>query len=121
MQDCNISLSHSKGQELSGFLSRLVIYAKSAPISLCSDIFGGIVSRKFGYGQVTLRKRIAFGDAGCEVAINFRSTDQEQKDVYETLRPISEGGKPFSWEEDIILFLDEQLRQSDQLVMKLPE
>ena len=46
--------------------------------NMTSSIFGGIASRKFGYGKVSLRKRIAVGDMGCEVAVYFRPNESEE-------------------------------------------
>jgi len=36
---------------------------------MTSSVFGGIAARNFGYAKVELKKRIAMGDAGCEVSI----------------------------------------------------
>ncbi|KKB38027.1 methanogen output domain 1-containing protein [Bacillus thermotolerans] len=96
---------------------------KDAP-HLChmtSSVFGGIASRKFGYSKVSLRERIALGDLGCEVAIYFQPTEKEEGDVYENLQHTPDQGDPFSWEEETIALLHEQLKQSDELVMKLLE
>ncbi|CAN7212697.1 methanogen output domain 1-containing protein [Rossellomorea sp. LjRoot5] len=94
---------------------------KDAPhlCNMTSSVFGGIASRKFGYSKVVLRKRIAVGDSGCEVAIYFRDTPAEKGDVYEDLSYTPDHGNPFQWEEETIRLLNEQLRQSDELVMKL--
>ncbi|PFA70319.1 Fis family transcriptional regulator [Bacillus sp. AFS015802] len=94
---------------------------KDAPhlCNMTSSVFGGIASRKFGYSKVILRKRIAVGDSGCEVAVYFRETESEAGDVYQDLNYTPELGNPFQWEEETILLLNEQLRQSDELVMKL--
>lgn len=87
--------------------------------NMTSSVFGGIASRKFGYSKVSLRKRIALGDSGCEVAIYFTPDDTEQGDVYDNLQHTPYNGNPFQWEEETIFLLNEQLRQSDELVMKL--
>jgi Methanogen output domain 1 len=87
--------------------------------NMTSSVFGGIASRKFGYSKVVLRKRIAVGDSGCEVAVYFRETSSEKGDVYEDLRYTPDHGNPFQWEEETIRLLNEQLKQSDELVMKL--
>ncbi|RSK53984.1 methanogen output domain 1-containing protein [Bacillus canaveralius] len=94
---------------------------KDAPhlCNMTSSVFGGIASRKFGYGKVSLRQRIAVGDEGCEVAVYFRPDKSEEGDVYENISRTPDNGDPFKWEEDTILLLNEQLKQSDELVMKL--
>ncbi|WP_174729250.1 methanogen output domain 1-containing protein [Mesobacillus harenae] len=94
---------------------------KDAPhlCQMTSSVFGGIASRKFGYGKVALRKRIALGDLGCEVAIYFGPNESEEGDVFENLRRTPDKGDPFKWEEDTLLLLNEQLRQSDEMVTKL--
>lgn len=46
---------------------------KNSP-DLCrmtSSVFGGIAARNFGYAKVVLNKRIALGDAGCDVHIHL--------------------------------------------------
>ncbi|RLQ96144.1 methanogen output domain 1-containing protein [Falsibacillus albus] len=94
---------------------------KDAPhlCNMTSSVFGGIASRKFGYSKVTLRKRIAMGDSGCEIAVYFNENNKENGDVYRDLKYAPENGNPFQWEEETILLLNEQLRQSDEMVMKL--
>lgn len=94
---------------------------KDAPhlCNMTSSVFGGMASRQFGYGKVSLRKRIALGDAGCEVAVYFRPTEEEEGDVYENLQRTPDHGDPFKWEEETIMMLNEQLKHSDELVMKL--
>ncbi|WP_335872686.1 methanogen output domain 1-containing protein [Bacillus sp. 2205SS5-2] len=98
---------------------------KDAPhlCNMTSSVFGGIASRKFGYSEVFLRKRIAVGDPGCEVAVYFRQTDETEEeidgDVYENLKHTPDQGNPFRWEEEALLMLNEQLKRSDELVMKL--
>ena len=87
--------------------------------NMTSSVFGGIASRNFGYSKVVLRKRIALGDSGCEVAVYFRPNEIEEGDVYENLQRTPDQGNPFQWEEETILLLNEQLRKSDELVMKL--
>jgi len=42
---------------------------------MTSSVFGGIAARNFGYAKVELKKRIAVGDAGCEVSVYL---DQKQ-------------------------------------------
>ncbi|OMP67365.1 methanogen output domain 1-containing protein [Domibacillus epiphyticus] len=94
---------------------------KDAPhlCNMTSSVFGGIASRKFGYGKVSLRKRNAAGDSGCEVAIYFNPTEDEEGDVYKDLTKTPDNGDPFKWEEETILLLNEQLRQSDEMVIRL--
>ncbi|MBN8193678.1 Fis family transcriptional regulator [Bacillus sp. NTK074B] len=87
--------------------------------NMTSSVLGGIASRKFGYSKVVLRKRIAMGDPGCEIAVYFRETVGEDGDVYQDLSYTPDHGNPFEWEEETIRLLNEQLRQSDDLVMKL--
>ncbi|BCB05576.1 methanogen output domain 1-containing protein [Bacillus sp. KH172YL63] len=87
--------------------------------NMTSSVFGGIAARKFGYSKVVLRKRIALGDPGCEVAVYFRETEAEDGDVYEDLRYTPDHGNPFQWEEETLRLLNEQLRKSDELIMKL--
>jgi hypothetical protein len=97
------------------------VMVKDAPhlCNMTSSVFGGIASRKFGYGKVSLRKRIAVGDAGCEVAVYFTPDGTEDGDIYANILPSPQNANPFQWEEETILLLNEQLRQSDELVMKL--
>lgn len=109
---------------------RVIVKAEGCPFGeavkdaphLCmmtSSVFGGIASRRMGYGKVNLRKRIAAGDGGCEVAIYFQPTDEEEGIVYENV-PITPGhGDPFTWEEETIKALGEELRKSDDMVMDL--
>lgn len=87
--------------------------------NMTSSVFGGIASRKFGYSKVSLRKRIAVGDSECEVAVYFHPDEKEQGDVYENLQHTPSNGNPFLWEEETIYLLNEQLRHSDEMVMKL--
>jgi hypothetical protein len=96
---------------------------KDAPhlCNMTSSVFGGIASRKFGYSKVDLRKRIALGDLGCEVAIYFRPEENIAGDVYENLPRTPDNGDPFQWESETILLLNEELRKSDELVIKLLE
>ncbi|ARI76534.1 methanogen output domain 1-containing protein [Halobacillus mangrovi] len=94
---------------------------KDAP-HLCmmtSSVFGGIASRRMGYGKVNLRKRIAKGDAGCEVVIYFQPTDEEEGLVYENLPITPSNGNPFIWDEEAIEALGEELRKSDEMILKL--
>lgn len=108
---------------------RVIVKASACPFGeiikdsphLCamtSSVFGGIASRRLGYGKVSLRQRIALGDEGCEVAIYFRPNDEEGK-VYENLPITPENGNPFDWEEETIRGLSEELRRSDNMVMEL--
>lgn len=94
---------------------------KDAPhlCNMTSSVFGGIASRKFGYSKVVLRKRIAVGNSECEVAVYFRESEDEVGEVYKNLSYAPDQGNPFQWEEETIVLLNEQLRQSDELVMKL--
>ncbi|WP_193554850.1 methanogen output domain 1-containing protein [Halobacillus salinus] len=109
---------------------RVIVKASACPFGeivkdsphLCnmtSSVFGGIASRRLGYGKVSLRKRIALGDEGCEVAIYFRPTDEEDGKVYENIPITPEHGDPFDWEEETIRGLNEELRKSDNMVMEL--
>ncbi|WP_089651001.1 hypothetical protein [Halobacillus aidingensis] len=82
-------------------------------------MFGGVASRRIGYGKVILRKRIALGDGGCEVAIYFKPTEEEDEIVYEDIPITPEQGDPFNWEEDAITALNNELRKSDEMVMEL--
>ncbi|MFD1019934.1 methanogen output domain 1-containing protein [Thalassobacillus hwangdonensis] len=94
---------------------------KDAP-HLCmmtSSVFGGIGARKFGYAKVNLRKRIALEDDGCEVAIYFEPTDKEEGEVYKDLPITPKQGNPFSWEEDAIVMLNEELHRSDKMIEQL--
>ncbi|MBM7648536.1 hypothetical protein JOC78_001482 [Bacillus ectoiniformans] len=88
--------------------------------NMTSSVFGGMASRQFGYAKVSLRKRIALGDPGCEVAVYFQPEGADEiGDVYENLRRTPDNGDPFKWEEETISLLHEELRQSDELIMKL--
>ncbi|MFZ0369637.1 MAG: methanogen output domain 1-containing protein [Halobacillus sp.] len=94
---------------------------KDAPhlCAMTSSVFGGIAARRMGYGKVNLRKRIAKGDAGCEVVIYFQPTDEEEGSVYENLPITPSYGNPFIWDEEAIESLGEELRKSDEMVLKL--
>ncbi|TYS61500.1 Fis family transcriptional regulator [Sutcliffiella horikoshii] len=94
---------------------------KDAPhlCNMTSSVFGGIASRKFGYGKVDLKKRIAVGDLGCEVVIYFKANEFSYGDVYENLPRTPENVDPFQWENETIVLLNEELRKSDELVVKL--
>ncbi|WP_226681133.1 methanogen output domain 1-containing protein [Sutcliffiella horikoshii] len=94
---------------------------KDAPhlCNMTSSVFGGIASRKFGYGKVDLKKRIAVGDLGCEVVIYFNASELVDGDVYENLPRTPENVDPFQWENETIVLLNEELRKSDELVVKL--
>ncbi|TYS70704.1 Fis family transcriptional regulator [Sutcliffiella horikoshii] len=87
--------------------------------NMTSSVFGGIASRKFGYGRVNLKKRIAVGDLGCEVVIYFKPNELVNGDVYENLPRTPENTDPFQWESETIVLLNEELRKSDELVVKL--
>lgn len=93
---------------------------KDAPhlCGMTSSVFGGIAARHFNYGEVNLRKRIALGDPGCEVMIAFEP-GIESGDKYENVHITPEKGDPFTWEEDTIKMLNEQLKQSDEMIMGL--
>jgi Nif-specific regulatory protein/two-component system response regulator AtoC len=41
---------------------------------MTSSVFGGIAARNFGYAKVDLRRRIALGDAQCDVCIHTDAT-----------------------------------------------
>ncbi|WP_404351347.1 methanogen output domain 1-containing protein [Sutcliffiella horikoshii] len=88
---------------------------------MTSSVFGGIASRKFGYGKVDLKKRIAVGDLGCEVVIYFKANEFVDGDVYENLPRTPENVDPFQWENETIVLLNEELRKSDELVVRLLE
>ncbi|WP_404449961.1 methanogen output domain 1-containing protein [Sutcliffiella horikoshii] len=94
---------------------------KDAPhlCNMTSSVFGGMASRKFGYGKVDLKKRIALGDLGCEVVIYFKPNEGVNGDVYENLLRTPENVDPFQWENETIVLLNEELRKSDELVIKL--
>jgi len=50
--------------------------------SLCmmtSNVFGTIVSNNNGYAKVALDKTIAQGDAGCQVTIYFKATEESDQ------------------------------------------
>ncbi|KHE67153.1 methanogen output domain 1-containing protein [Halobacillus sp. BBL2006] len=109
---------------------RVIVKAEGCPFGevvkdaphLCmmtSSVFGGIAARRMGYGKVNLRKRIAKGDAGCEVAIYFQPTDEEEGVVYENLPITPDNGNPFIWDEEAVEALGEELRKSDEMVVKL--
>lgn len=94
---------------------------KDAPhlCNMTSSVFGGIASRKFGYGKVDLKKRIAVGDLGCEVVIYFKANELVDGEVYKNLPRTPENVDPFQWENETIVLLNEELRKSDELVVKL--
>ncbi|MEC3883386.1 methanogen output domain 1-containing protein [Halobacillus sp. HZG1] len=109
---------------------RVIVKATACPFGeavhdaphLCmmtSSVFGGVASRRMGYGKVNLRKRIALGDGGCEVAIYFKPTEEEDGIVYEDIPITPEQGDPFNWEEEAITALNNELRKSDEMVMEL--
>jgi hypothetical protein len=109
----------------------VVVRAKECPFGefvsdaphLCkmtSSVFGGIAARNFGYGKVTMRKRIAIGDPICEVAIYFEPDDaREEGDVYENISKTPKHGNPFAWEEETITMLNYELMKSDEMVISL--
>ncbi|KMJ58528.1 sigma-54 dependent transcriptional regulator [Bacillus sp. LL01] len=94
---------------------------KDAPhlCNMTSSVFGGIASRKFGYSMVDLKKRIAVGDLECEVVIYFQPGAEVNGDVYDNLPRTPESMDPFQWENETIVLLNEELRKSDELVVKL--
>jgi hypothetical protein len=97
-------------------------YVMEAPhlCKMTSSVFGGIAARKFGYGKVTLRKRIALGEPVCEVAIYFEpEDDREEGEVYENIPITPEQGDPFAWEEETITMLNYELKKSDEMVISL--
>ncbi|WP_394218864.1 methanogen output domain 1-containing protein [Halobacillus trueperi] len=109
---------------------RVIVKATACPFGeavqdaphLCmmtSSVFGGVASRRMGYGKVNLRKRIAVGDKGCEVAIYFKPTEEEDGIVYEDIPITPEQGDPFNWEEETIIALNNELKKSDDMVMEL--
>ncbi|MYL70591.1 Fis family transcriptional regulator [Halobacillus litoralis] len=109
---------------------RVIVKATACPFGeavhdaphLCmmtSSVFGGVASRRMGYGKVNLRKRIALGDGGCEVAIYFKPTEEEEGIVYEDIPITPEQGDPFNWEEEAITALNNELRKSDEMVLEL--
>jgi hypothetical protein len=96
-------------------------FVKDAPhlCGMTSSVFGGIAARKFGYAKVVLRKRIAAGDSNCEVAIYFQPDEREEGFVYEDIPITPEQGDPFSWEEETITMLNNELKKSDEMVESL--
>ncbi len=86
--------------------------------TMTSSVFGGIAARHFKYGEVNLRQRIALGDPACEVMIAFEP-GIETGDRYENLPITPENGDPFTWEEDTITLLNQELKRSDDMIMKL--
>lgn len=96
---------------------------KDAP-HLCmmtSSVFGGIAARRLGFGKVVLRKRIALGHAGCEVAVYFKPTESEDGIVYDNVPITPDNGNPFIWEEETIQYLNKELQKSDEMVLSLLE
>ncbi|WP_377892160.1 methanogen output domain 1-containing protein [Alkalihalobacillus sp. R86527] len=95
-------------------------FVKDAPhlCKMTASVFGGIAARHFNYGEVNLRKRIAIGDPGCEVLIAF-VPGIEEGDKFENLKKIHDNGDPFTWKEDTITLLNEELKQSDEMVLTL--
>ncbi|SDK27086.1 methanogen output domain 1-containing protein [Sediminibacillus albus] len=87
--------------------------------NMTSSVFGGIAARRFGYGKVNLRKRIALGHAGCEVAIYFQPTDKEEGDEYKDLPVTPKQGNPFEWEQETIEALHAELEKSDKMINSL--
>ena len=96
---------------------------KDAPhlCNMTSSVFGGIAARRFGYGKVSLRQRIALGHSGCEVAVYFEPNDTEDGDVYQDLPVTPKQGNPFEWEEETIHVLNSELEKSDKMVVSLLE
>ncbi|MDR7073100.1 methanogen output domain 1-containing protein [Fictibacillus barbaricus] len=96
-------------------------FVKDAPhlCGMTSSVLGGIAARKFGYGKVVLRKRIALGEPVCEVAIYFQPDEREEGIVYQDLPVTPEHGNPFLWEEETITMLNQELKKSDDMVESL--
>jgi len=88
---------------------------------LTSSVFGGITARRFGYGKVSLRKRIALGHSECEVAIYFEPNEMEEDDIYQDLPITPKNGNPFEWEEETIKALHTELEKSDKMITSLVE
>ncbi|MCA0988319.1 methanogen output domain 1-containing protein [Guptibacillus algicola] len=95
-------------------------FVKDAPhlCKMTASVFGGIAARHFNYGEVNLRKRIALGDSGCEVLIAFEPGIEDGY-KFENLKNIPDNSDPFTWEEDTITLLNEELKQSDAMVLTL--
>ncbi|UGB33178.1 methanogen output domain 1-containing protein [Metabacillus sp. B2-18] len=89
--------------------------------NMTSSVFGGIAARRFGYGKVSLRKRIALGHSGCEVAIYFEPNETEDGDEYKDLPITPKNGNPFEWEEETINALHAELEKSDKMICALLE
>ncbi|MFC2949996.1 methanogen output domain 1-containing protein [Virgibacillus sediminis] len=87
--------------------------------NMTSSVFGGIAARRFGYGKVSLRKRIALGHSGCEVAIYFEPNENESGDEYKDVPITPKNGNPFEWEEETIKALHTELEKSDQMIVSL--
>lgn len=96
-------------------------FVKDAPhlCKMTSSVLGGIAARKFGYGKVTLRQRIALNDPICEVAVYFDRDDKEEGDIYENIPTTPDQGDPFAWEEETITMLNYELKKSDEMVISL--
>ncbi len=96
-------------------------FVKDAPhlCKMTSSVLGGIAARKFGYGKVSLRQRIALGNPICEVAIYFQPDEREQGDIYQGIPVTPENGDPFSWEEETISMLNNELKKCDEMVESL--
>lgn len=96
-------------------------FVKDAPhlCKMTSSVFGGIAARKFGYGKVTLRRRIALGHPMCEIAVYFQPDDRETGDIYQNVPITPENGDPFTWEEETIIMLNNELKRSDDMVLSL--
>jgi hypothetical protein len=94
---------------------------KEAPhlCNMTSSVFGGIASRQFGFAEVSLRKRIAAGDSGCEAVIYFTPDNDENGDVYKDLPLTPDNGNPFLWEEETITLLNEEMRRNDAYILEL--
>ncbi|WP_233499262.1 hypothetical protein [Bacillus weihaiensis] len=71
--------------------------------------------------KVSLRKRIALGHSGCEVAIYFEPNDSEDGDEYKDLPITPKNGNPFEWEEETIHALHAELEKSDSMICALVE
>ncbi|MDN4527565.1 methanogen output domain 1-containing protein [Fictibacillus fluitans] len=86
---------------------------------MTSSVFGGIAARHFGYGKVSLRKRIALGDRNCEIAIYLSPDDSEEGIEYKDLAVSPANADPFNWEEETITMLNEELKRTDEMMIKL--
>lgn len=86
---------------------------------MTSSVFGGIAARHFGYGKVSLRKQMALGHENCEIAIYLSPDDSEEGIEYKDLTISPAQADPFLWEEETITMLNEELKRTDELMIKL--